>query len=323
MRTVTLHQLKIFLAVAKHSSITKASEELNISGPSVYQQVKSLKLNFSRSLYRKMGRVIEITSDGRAFSAKAAEILRKAEELERQFGEPPVETRARHLAVGGSHVLSASVLAPVVATFKTRYPDVEIEFRTKSGPFIERLVLAEKVDLGLVTNLSFSPLLIVEPFRYEEMVVIVSKQNALSKKRKLTMAELAQAPLIVRTRRNSSPSRQIMGELEQHGFEFNVLMKCDSAQGVKAAVAKGLGIGLLYRSHVEQEIRTGELKVLTVTGLKTQVQSSIIYKAERPISSAAHEFLKLLRQFREPKQHGAGIRTTTKGVRRGLENHGG
>jgi len=321
---MTLHQLKIFVAVAKHSSITKASEELNISEPSVYQQVKSLKMNLSRSLYQKVGREIEITSDGRAFSAKAAEILRKAEELERQFGEPPVEARrARHLAVGGSHVLSASVLAPVVATFKTRYPDVEIEFRTKSGPFIERLVLAEKVDLGLVTNLSFSPLLIVEPFRYEEMVVIVSKQNALSKKRKLTMAELAQAPLIVRTRRNSSPSKQIMGELEQHGFEVNVLMKCDSAQGVKAAVAKGLGIGLLYRSHVEQEIRTGELKVLTVTGLKTQVQSSIIYKAERPISSAAHEFLKLLQQFREPKQHGAGIRTITKGVRRGLENHGG
>jgi DNA-binding transcriptional LysR family regulator len=114
-----------------------------------------------------------------------------------------------------------------------------------------------------------------------------------------------------------------MGELEQHGFELNVLMKCDSAQGVKVAVAQGLGVGLLYRSHVEQEIRTGELKVLTVAGLKTHVQSSIIYKAERPISSAAHEFLKLLRQFRKPKQLGAGIRTITKGVRRGLENHGG
>jgi DNA-binding transcriptional LysR family regulator len=286
------------LAIARHSSITKASQELHISEPSVHQQVKSLQMNFSRSLYQKVGRVIEITSDGRAFSAKAAEILRKAEELERQFGQTLAANRAGHLAVGGSHVLSASVLASVVAAFKTRHPDVEIEFRTKSGPFIERLVLGEKIDVGLVVNVSSPSLLIVEPFRYQEMVVIVSKQHALSKKRKLTMAELAQAPLIVRTRRNSA-SKQILAEVEQHGFELNVLMKCDSAQGVKVAVAQGLGVGLLYRSHVEQEIRRGELKVLNVPRLKMHIQSFIIYKAERPISSAAHDFLELLRQSRE------------------------
>ena len=263
-------------------------------------------MNFSRNLYHKVGRVIEITSVGRAFSAKATEILRKAEELERQFGQTLAANRPGHLAVGGSHFLSASILAPVVATFKTSYPDVEIEFRTKSGPFIERLVLSEKIDVGLVVNVSSPSLLIVEPFRYEEMLVIVSKHHALAKKRQLTMAELAQAPLIVRTRRNCS-SKQILRKVEQHGFELNVLMKCDSAEGVKVAVAQGLGVGLLYRSHVEQEIRRGELKVLNVRGLKKHIQSFIIYKTETQISSAAHEFLELLRQSRN--QHGPGIRT--------------
>ena len=297
---MTLHQLRVFLAVARNSSITKASQELHISEPSVHQQVKSLQMNFSRRLYEKVGRVIEITSEGRAFCAKANEIVRKAEELERQFGQTRAADSPEHLAVGGSHVLSASVLAPIVAKFKTRYPDVEIEFRTKSGPFIERLVLSEKIDVGLVVNVSSPSLLIVEPFRYQEMVVIVPKQNALSKKRKLTMAELAQAPLIVRTRRNST-SKQILGEVEQHGFELNVLMKCDSAQGVKVAVAQGLGVGLLYRNHVEQEIRRGELKVLNVPALKMHIQSFIIYKAGKPLSPAAQAFLELLRQSPESK----------------------
>jgi DNA-binding transcriptional LysR family regulator len=297
---MTLNQLKVFLAVARHSSITKASQELHISEPSVHQQVKSLQMNFSRSLYHKVGRVIEITSDGRAFSAKATEILRKAEELERQFGQTLAANCPGHLAVGGTHFLSASILAPIVTTFKTRYANVEIELRTKSGPFIERLVLSEKVDVGMVVSVSSPSLLTVEPFRYEKMVIIVSKQHALSKKQKLTMAELAQAPLIVRIRRNCS-SKQILGEVVQHGFELNVVMKCDSAEGVKVAVVQGLGVGLLYRSHVEKEIRRGELKVLNVPGLKQHIQSFIIYKAERPISSAAHEFLKLLRQSRGGK----------------------
>ena len=83
---MTLHQLKVFLAVAKHSSITRAARELNISEPSVHQQVKSLQRDFPRSLYQKVGRILEITSDGRAFSAKASEILRKVAELEKEFG---------------------------------------------------------------------------------------------------------------------------------------------------------------------------------------------------------------------------------------------
>ena len=260
-----------------------------------------MQMNFSRRLYEKIGRVIEITSEGRAFCAKANEIVRKAEELERQFGQTRAADSPEHLAVGGSHVLSASILAPIVATFKSRHSDVQVEFRTKSSQFVERLVLADKVDLGLVTNATPSSLLIVEPFRYEEMVVIVSKKHALSRKRELTMAELAQGPLIIRTRRKLSPSKQILQEVERHGFEANVLMKCDSAQGVKVAVGQGLGIGLLYRSHVEKEIRTGELKALNVTGLKKHVQSFIIYRAERPISPAAREFLELLRQSREAK----------------------
>jgi len=257
-------------------------------------------MNFSRRLYQKVGRLIEITSEGRVFSAKATEILRKSEELERQFSDTPAANCPGYLAVGGTHFLSASVLAPIVKTFKTRNANVEIELRTKGGPFIERLVLGGKIDIGMVVSVSSPSLLTVEPFRHEEMVAIVSKQHALAKKQKLTMAELAQAPLIVRTRRNCS-SNQILGEVVQHGFELNVVVKCDSAEGVKVAVVQGLGVGLLYRSHVEQEIRKGKLKVLNVPGLKQHIQSFIIYKAERPISPVAREFLELLRQSREAK----------------------
>jgi DNA-binding transcriptional LysR family regulator len=81
-------------------------------------------------------------------------------------------------------------------------------------------------------------------------------------------------------------------------------MKSDSAQGVKVAVAQGLGVGLLYRSHVEQEIRRGELKVLNVPGLKTHIQSFIIDKAGKLLSPAAQAFLELLRQSRDnPKNN--------------------
>jgi DNA-binding transcriptional LysR family regulator len=298
---MTLHQLKIFLAVAKYSSITKASRELHISEPSVYQQVKSLQMTLSPNLYKKIGRGIEITSEGRDFSAGAAEILRKAEELAGRFPLPRAADRKEYLVVGGSHVLSATILAPLLATFKSSHPDVQVDFRTKSSPNLERLVINEKVNLGLVTNATSSSQLIVEPFRREEMVVIISNRHSLARRRELTISELARGPLIIRGRGKSS-SQQILAEVQQQGFWLNVLMKCDSAQAVKVAVAQGLGLGLLYRGHVEQEIKAGELKVIEVPGLKKYIQSVIIYKAEKPLSAAAQDFLELLRQSRRTER---------------------
>jgi DNA-binding transcriptional LysR family regulator len=73
-------------------------------------------------------------------------------------------------------------------------------------------------------------------------------------------------------------------------------------------VARGLGLGLLYRSHVEQEIKTGELKILQVPDLKKYIQSFIIYKAGETLLPAAKEFLELLQQSRnnqKPKDHAA------------------
>jgi DNA-binding transcriptional LysR family regulator len=297
---MTLHQLKVFLAVANHSSITKASQELHISEPSVYQQVKLLQNNFGRCFYRRVGRGIELTTEGRAFFTQASEVLRKADELERQFTTGSVLTEKECIVVGGSHVLSASILVNLLVTFKSRRPDVQVHFRTKSSPFIERLVANDKVDLGLITNATSNSQLIVEPFRQEEMVVIVSRQHPLARQHSLTLRELARGPLIIRGR-NKSSSQQILDDVRQQGFQLNIFMKCDSAQGVKVAVARGLGLGLLYRSHIEQEIKTGELKIIQVPDLKKYIQSFIIYKAGKTLLPATQELLELLRQSRHGK----------------------
>jgi DNA-binding transcriptional LysR family regulator len=279
---------------------TKASQELHVSEPSVYQQVKSLQMSFARNLYKKTGRGIELTPEGRAFSAEAAEILRKAEELDKRFSIQPASSFTEHIVVGGSHVLSASILSSVLTTFKSTRPNLQLDFRTKSSPFIERLVVNNQVYLGLITNATSSSQLIVEPFRQEEMVVIISRRHPLAGKRDLRISELARGPLIIRGRKKSS-SQLILKEVEQQGYRLNIFMKCDSAQAVKVAVARGLGLGLLYRSHVEQEIKTGELKVIEVPGLKKYIQSFIIYKAEKPLLPIAQELLELLRKSRQVK----------------------
>jgi len=58
---LTLHQLRIVMSIAKHRSITKASEEHHISQPSVSQQIKLLEQEYGIKLYVKIGNGIEFT----------------------------------------------------------------------------------------------------------------------------------------------------------------------------------------------------------------------------------------------------------------------
>src|SRR6185369_8567357 len=101
---MTLHQLRIFDVVAQHLNITKASAELHISQPSVFQQLKSLEESCGLRLYRKVSRGIELTAAGEKLQAEAREILERVETLQRKFDARRRSPELETLLVGGAPV---------------------------------------------------------------------------------------------------------------------------------------------------------------------------------------------------------------------------
>src|SRR5438046_10428701 len=65
--TMTLHQLRIFAAVARYRNISKASKELHISQPAISQQLKHLEEECEQRFLHRVGHGVELTRDGRAF----------------------------------------------------------------------------------------------------------------------------------------------------------------------------------------------------------------------------------------------------------------
>ena len=93
---MTLHQLKIWVAVAKHLGITKAAKELRIRQPSVTQQIKLLEKTYKQKIYNvKGGRGIELTQAGRIFLKYAKKILLQVDNLERELTSS-LKHRHRH-----------------------------------------------------------------------------------------------------------------------------------------------------------------------------------------------------------------------------------
>lgn len=298
---MTFHQLQILAAAAKYLSITKAAQALRISQPSVSQQLKLLEDEYGLRLYKKVRRGIELTEEGRLFLSDAESILFQVERLKKKFGTGPNDERVRSLTIGGSHSQSVSFLPQLMAVFRETHPQIQLSLRTDISRVIERLVLDSKVEIAVVTNASRFPSLAYEPYRQERVVTFASARHPLAKKERLTLADLAQAPLIIRAGRVGEMSRVeelLLKSGERQGFKPNIVMRCESPVAVKTAVKTGLGLGILYEGDaMGPDVKGGELRILKVPQLKMHVESFIVYHKNRPLSSHAQEFLVLLREW--------------------------
>lgn len=290
---MTLHQLKIFSSIAKFLNVTKASAELHISQPSVSQQVKLLQEEYGAKLYRKIGRGIQLTDEGRVFLKEIEPILIQVDLLKKKFG---ISLKQGSLTIGGSHSPSASFLPLLVSVFNETHPDTRLVFRTHNSDVLERMVADSEVEIAVVTNRSDSPYLLYEPCREEELVFFASPEHALAKQKSLTLPELANAPLVVFKKGRLRAFEAVLHQIEKRGLTWNAVMYCESSDALKAAVKAKMGLGIIYRDLVQPGINRREFRMIAVPELKMYSESYIIYHKEKPLSENAKVFLSLLRQ---------------------------
>jgi LysR family transcriptional regulator, transcriptional activator of the cysJI operon len=293
---LTLHQLKIFSSIAKCLNVTKASAELHISQPSVSQQAKLLQEEYGAKLYAKNGRGIQLTDEGRLFLKEIEPILRQVDLLKNKFG---VRIKEGTLTIGGSHSPSASFLPLLASVFKDAHANTQVTFRTHNSDVLERMVLDSDVEIAVITNSTASPHLVYEPCRQEELLFFASVEHPLAKRKNLSVAELANAPLVVFKKGRLRAFEKVLKQIESHGLHWNVAMYCESADALKAAVKARMGLGLIYRDLVQPELNRKEFKIVQVQGLTMRSESYIIYHKDKPLSVNAKVFLALLRQQTE------------------------
>lgn len=288
---MTLHQLRIFECVARHLNITRASDELHMSQPAVSQQLRLLQEEYGVTFLLRISHGIALTDNGRAFLYDIKPILGAIAHIEKKFTITQHENTDEVLRVGGSHSMSVAVLPEILAIFKKAHPKVGLVLETNQSKMIERRIVNSELDIAVITSPSYSSLIACEPYEQFRLVAFAAPTSPMVGKA-LTAAELARGPLVVRK------GSIILEELVGRGYHPNVAANCEAAEAVKAAVQKGMGVGILHWRFVEHEIQSGLLKKIDVPELHKQfeVRSFIIYAKRKPLSAAAQDLLKLLRE---------------------------
>ncbi len=288
---MTLHQLRIFERVARDLNITEASAALHLSQPTVSQQLQLLEEECGVKFLSSSNHGVELTREGQSFLEAITPILRQVEIVEAGFKANQKARQTKSLLVGGSPSMSVSLLPQLLMAFRKTHPGFSFVLETNDSPALERRVLEWQLDIAVVTNPSRSPMIVYEPYRRHKVVAFAPPSCPLVG-RVVNLVELAESPLVCLT-----AGSIYLTELAKLGVQLNPAVQCAAADAVKASVYNGMGVGILHRECIENDIAAGRLKQIPVPELeRLQVRSYIIYDKRRPLRPMAQAFLELLRE---------------------------
>ena len=292
MVMLNLDQLRIFQAVAQSRSFTRAAAIVHLTQPGVSKHVKQMEQYFGVPLFDRTGKKAVLTEVGGVLFEATQEIMTTIEAAERRIDDLK-GLRGGRLRLGSSFPIGVYILPRVLAEFRKRYPAVEVQLEICLSEAVETKLLANELDLGLVSHDAGHPRLVARPFLMDELVAIVPSGHVWAKRRRIEPQELAAETVIVAAQ--GAGTRAVVEErLRAKEIELPNLLEFGNLEGVKHAVEAGLGVSVQARIVVQREMQAGTLHAVRLTAMETGIQFSYVRRKNTHLTHAARELVELL-----------------------------
>lgn len=280
-----LHRLRIFWAVARHLSVTRAAHELAIAQPAVSQQVKALEAELGAALFQRRGRGIELTDAGRLLSEVCADVFHSLDEGGRMLAELDAGSRGS-VRIAADTTSGIYVVPGALGAFHRAHPAVEVTLHVENRSGVLRRLTERTCDLAVMATPPEEIGVEVEPFLWDRLVVIAAPDHPLAGRCEIGIATLAGERFLVREP-GSGTRAATERVFARAGRRLQAVMELGSSGAIKQAVAAGLGVAVISRWAIELELQLGRLVVLDALGFPLERRWSLVNLRSRRLSAAA------------------------------------
>lgn len=291
---MNLQYLRVFLAVAEHEHITRASEELALSQPAVTKTIQSLEREVGLELIERHGRRITLTYTGRVLHSHARRIFAVEREMEEALASLR-DVEKGEVTLAASSVTGVYLLPPIVAQFRARYPQVALHITILNSHEIIEATLDWKIDFGLVEGDTsmLPPELQAEVFSSDELVLVVAPEHRWSGLPAIAPEALGNRELLLREQ--GSGIREVVEHaLRLRHVRVRPLLVLPDNEAIKQMAISGVGAAILSALAVKRELASGDLVRIAIDGMELRPQLSFVQRADKHLSRAAQAFCALL-----------------------------
>ncbi len=285
---LTLQQLKLFEAVARNNSFTRAAEELFLTQPAVSIQVQRLEDNVGLPLFDQIGKRIFLTKAGQILYDTSRDLLARLETMKKAVTDLKGEIKGSlQLAV----VTTAKYFMPhLLGAFLQLYPQVVPRLTvTNRERVIERLTnnVDDLLIMGQVPeNLGVE----VYPFLENVLVVAATPKHALVGEKNISLKRLAKERFLAREP-GSGTRLAVQRLFAEQGLKIEPYMELGSSEAIKQGVIAGLGLSVLSLYNLRLELANQHLAVLDVVGFPLRRPWYAAHLKGKQLSLVARTFL--------------------------------
>lgn len=284
----TLPQMRVFEAVARLGSFTRAGEETHMAQPTVSVHMKKLAETVGAPLVKISGKRISLTAAGEALYVAVRRVMQTFKELDASLVSiAEVKPTKLHIA---TTTAGEYLMPPLLAHFVKLHPGVEVSLYVSSRKTVLERFARNEDDIYLLTDPPRGRDVDAEAILPNPLVALAPCDHPLAAERNVPFERFAREPLLVRE--PGSGTRLVSEEVfALHGVKPRIAMELGSSESIKEAMLSGLGVALLHRYSLGPDIEARRLCILDIEGLPYEGHWHVIRSPAQRLSNIARAFV--------------------------------
>jgi len=285
-----IHQLKVFTSVFKNRSFSKASEELHLTQPTISNHIKTLEDEFECKFFDRLGRTIIPTKEAEVLYRRSVEIIEKADVLREAIGQLKEDLTGK-LIVGASTIPGVYLMPRIMTGFQKRYPSISFEILISDSKGIIESINRHELLLGIVGAKIGNEHINYTPFVEDELIVVSAP--SVADRNTTTLEDLIGLPMVLREE-GSGTRRETEKILESKGISLDNIKVAGifgSTDAVKQAVKAGLGVSIVSKFSVADELEHKLLKEIKLADIQMKRKFYVVTHKKRTLPRAYDTFL--------------------------------
>ncbi|WP_414041686.1 LysR family transcriptional regulator [Acidithiobacillus sp. M4-SHS-6] len=284
---LTLRQIKVFEAVARHRSFTRAAAELYLTQPAVSMQIKQLEETTGLPLFEQLGKRVYLTEAGKEFARYSRAITQQLNEAAQVLDELKGLQRGR-LQI--SVATTGAYIAPyLLSAFARSFPGIMVNMTVTNRQVLLEQLENNEVDMAIMGQPPEDVPLEAVPFLENLLVVAAPPGHPLVGKGTIPLKALENEPFIIRE--EGSGTRSAAERFfASAGVKINAIMEMSSHEAIKHAVRAGLGLGIVSTHTIRLELEGGYLAILDVESLPIRRHWYLVHRRGKRLAGAALAF---------------------------------
>lgn len=285
----SLRQLEVFLGVARHENVSRAAQGLAMSQSAASSALKELEGQFGVQLFDRVGKRLQLSELGHELRPQAERLLDQAQAFEAALAG---DLTVGHLNIGATLTIGNYVTVPMIAQFKKRFAQAQINLQVANTQSIAHQVASFDLDMGMIEGELHHSALQITHWRADELVVFAHPRHPLAGVKAVDDDALMQQSWILRE--PGSGTRQAFDRAMQGILsDLHIDLELQHTEAIKRAVEAGLGVGCLSRICLQDAFERGTLVPIAVPGRDFKRQWYLITHREKFHGAALKQWLQL------------------------------